>query len=422
MKIKKYEADTEQEAMIKIKEELGKDAVILSIKKIQPKGVFKLFNKPKVEVTAAYEENDINEAKKDTSYNDFENNLAFIRELNEARKEKTSEPEIQEKTSASNLTDEANGQIYQQQNSYKEVKEDMKYLEQKIDNLEILLNKVTEKVANTEKSILKRNNNLYENEALNNIYSNLLDNEVLPEVAEGLLDGMEELLKDNGGDVESVLKVVYNRIIDMMGDIKPVAINNKPEIIVMMGSTGVGKTTTIAKLSSYFILNEHKKVGLITADTYRIAAVEQLKVYADILGIEVAVVYCENEVKATIERFKDKDIIFVDTAGRSHKNNAQVNELSLLLEEMPDCQKYLILSAATKYKDAVNIIETYSKISDYNIIFTKVDETVTKGLILNICHLTGKPLSYITVGQNVPDDIELINPQEIAKELLRSMS
>ena len=430
MKIKKYEADTEQEAMIKIKEELGKDAVILSIKKIQPKGVFKLFNKPKVEVTAAYEENDANEtktneAKKDTSYNDFENNLAFIRELNEARKEKAAEPEIQEQSSATlnpNLTEEVNNQIYQQQNSYKEVKEDMRYLEKKIDNLEILLNRVTEKVANTEKSILKKTNNLYENEALNNIYNNLLENEVLPEVAEILLDGMEVLLKDNGGNIEPVLKVVYNRIIDMMGDIKPVAINNKPEIIVMMGSTGVGKTTTIAKLSSYFILNEQKKVGLITADTYRIAAVEQLKVYADILGIEVAVVYSENEVKATIERFKDKDIIFVDTAGRSHKNDAQVNELSLLLEEMPDCQKYLILSAATKYKDAVNIIETYSKISDYNIIFTKLDETITKGLILNICHLTGKPLSYVTVGQNVPDDIELINPQEIAKELLRSMS
>lgn len=422
MKIKKYEAGTEQEAMIKIKEELGKDAVILNIKRINPKGFFKLFNKPKVEVTAAYDENSSEEVKS-TDYNDFQNNLAFIRDLNEARKadipvtDKTLEikkdfPIMEEKVQSSK----------DGINAKKSENSDMDVLEKKIDHLEALLNRVTEKVDSTEKNILQKVNRNYDNEDLCEIYNNLIENEVLPEVAEALLEGVDEILRENNDNIELALKIIYNRIIDMLGEIKPIVINDKPQVVVIMGSTGVGKTTTIAKLSSYFILNEQKKVGLITADTYRIAAVEQLKVYADILGIDVSVVYSENEINKALEKFNDKDIIFVDTAGRSHKNGEQLNELNLLLEQMPNCQKYLILSMATKYRDAVNIVQTYSKMSDYSIIFTKSDETMTKGLILNVCYLTGKPLSYVTMGQNVPDDIGLINPQEIAKELLGSMS
>lgn len=380
MKIKRYEAATDQEAILKVKEDLGKDAVILNIKKIQPKGLFKLFKKPSVEVTAAYEDRSI-----DTNL--FQSKL-------DALKEKP--------------IDKNN---------------EIESLEKKIDNIENMLNKVSTKMVNYESTLSKSNVSKYNSAELQIIYNNLLDNDVIPEVADKLLEGLQEIIQNDSNKINLVIKIVYGRIIEMLGKVEPIVLDNsnKPQIIFVMGPTGVGKTTTIAKLCSLFILNNSANIGLVTADTYRIAAVEQLKVYAEILGIETKVIYSETEMPEIIDSFCDKDIVFVDTAGRSHKNTEQIGDLCSMLKQVKDAQKYLVLSSTTKYKDMLNIIKTYSDISDYKIIFTKADETLTKGAILNLRYLTAKPVSYITNGQNVPDDIELIKPEEIAKELLGSM-
>jgi len=186
-----------------------------------------------------------------------------------------------------------------------------------------------------------------------------------------------------------------------------------------MGPTGVGKTTTIAKLTSDFILNYNLRLGLITADTYRIAAVEQLKTYAEILSVEVGVVYSTKDFIECIGRLTAKyDMILVDTAGRSHKNSENLTELSELLAACPAAEKHLVLSLTTKCDDLLQIIEAYSDIADFDIIFTKLDETQELGSILNICHLTQKRISYVTNGQNVPDDISIVEPEKIARALL----
>lgn len=373
MKIKKYAAHTEQEAVLKIKEDLGKDAVILNIKKVQPQGIFKIFTKPSVEVTAAYED------KKEIKLRD---------------------PTVEvDKKSVGNQLD---------------TKNDIKKLENKIDSLEGILNKIADD-KNSDKKVEK-----YNNKVIRVIYDNLIANEVMPDIVTNLLIGLDEIIDKDKSNINLAIKVVYDRIIEIIGEPKPIVIDKKPKSILIMGPTGVGKTTTIAKLSSYFILNEQCNVGLITADTYRIAAVEQLKVYAEILGIETEVIYSESEIESTFKKLSYKDIIFVDTAGRSHKNTQQIDELNLLIQETKNCEKYLVLSMTTKINDLKNIINTYSKMSDYNIIFTKADETTTKGVILNISYLTNKPISYITNGQNVPEDIEVIKPEEIAKALLGS--
>lgn len=392
MKIKKYSASTEQEAILKIKEELGKDALILNIKKIQPKGVFKIFNKPSVEVTAAYEE-----SSQDTLTSDFKKELDEQKDFN-VQKEKIIDNamEIQKNQTVQNL-------------------------EKKIGNLEEILTKISTKLSDYETILTKNENQVYKNRVIQVMYDNLIANEVLPEIADKILAGLDEIIEKNIEHTNLAIKAAYDRIIEIIGKPHPIEIEGKPEIVVIMGPTGVGKTTTIAKLSSYFILNKQYNVGLITADTYRIAAIEQLKTYSSILGLETEVIYSENEIDEKFNKLSYNDIVFVDTAGRSHKNNEQLEELSLLLRHMNNCTKYLVLSMTTKFSDLKNIIDIYSKISEYNIIFTKSDETITKGVILNICYLTGKPVSYITNGQNVPDDIEIMKPEEIAKSLLGSI-
>ena len=159
---------------------------------------------------------------------------------------------------------------------------------------------------------------------------------------------------------------------------------------------------------------------MITSDTYRIAAVEQLRTYANILGIPLSVVYTKEELEEEKEKYADYDVVLIDTAGRSHRNEEQQKDLRELVNIVDQEQRevFLVLSATTKYKDLKRITGTYNVINDYSVIFTKLDETVCIGNILNVKLLTNAPLSYTTWGQNVPDDFGNIDAQSIAKKLL----
>ena len=161
-------------------------------------------------------------------------------------------------------------------------------------------------------------------------------------------------------------------------------------------------------------------MGLLTADTYRIAAVEQLRTYANILGIPLSVVYSASEIEEARKELDRYEVVLVDTAGRSDKNKEQIAELKRLLNAIPDEDRevYLVLSATTKYNDLTRITDVYKNVARYKLIFTKVDETGTIGNIYNILMYTGADLSYMTFGQNVPDDIGAADTQAIAKQLL----
>ena len=221
-----------------------------------------------------------------------------------------------------------------------------------------------------------------------------------------------------------MLAASYHRIVLKLGEPAAIEAGEGKKIVFLVGPTGVGKTTTIAKLASSLKLNKKAKIALMTSDTYRIAAVEQLNTYANILDVPITVLYTENEVNDEIEKLKDYDIILVDTAGRSHKDSEQCAEV-LKFYNAVDSEKtgfeksvYLVLSASTKYSDLVRITKVYESLGDYNIIFTKLDETFEYGNIINIAMHTGKSISYTTFGQNVPDDIDVIDVQNIAKQLL----
>ncbi len=213
---------------------------------------------------------------------------------------------------------------------------------------------------------------------------------------------------------EAIKKAIRVIIKEYLGPPSPVRDSeNLAKIILFIGPTGVGKTTTLAKLAAQFSIKDNKSVGLITSDTYRIAAVEQLRTYSEILDIPLKVIYDPEEIKEAIDELRDKEVILIDTAGRNHKIEEQLLETKSIINNVPNPEIFLVISATTTYKDIKSIIQSYSFIEDFKLIFTKLDESTTAGNILNTKVMTGKDLSYFTTGQIVPDDIEIASPEKI---------
>ena len=192
-------------------------------------------------------------------------------------------------------------------------------------------------------------------------------------------------------------------------------------IVALLGTTGVGKTTTLAKIAAKFVLEQRTNVALVTADTYRISAVEQLKTYSDILELPLEIVYNPAELASSIERHRDKELILIDTAGRSQHNEYQMRELEEFLRVNPRIEKHLVISATTKLTDARQIMNKFSQVEPDKIIFTKIDETGTLGMIINLLRDSKYSLSYITTGQSVPDDIERASADVLTNLLLKKV-
>ena len=192
-------------------------------------------------------------------------------------------------------------------------------------------------------------------------------------------------------------------------------------IVALLGTTGVGKTTTLAKIAAKFVLEQRTNVALITADTYRISAVEQLKTYSDILELPLEIVYNPAELTAAIERHRHKELILIDTAGRSQHNEYQMRELDEFMRVNPRIEKHLVISATTKFTDAKQIMNKFSQVNPDKIIFTKIDETGSLGMIVNLLNDNRYSLSYVTTGQSVPDDIERANAEVLTNLLLQKV-
>lgn len=192
----------------------------------------------------------------------------------------------------------------------------------------------------------------------------------------------------------------------------------RKRVQAFVGPTGVGKTTTIAKLAAQHALQEQKKVALITIDTFRIGAVEQLRIYGDIIGVPVAVVGAPSELSDALTEFRTKDAIYIDTTGRSARKPLHVSEMRAYLDGVPDLEKYLVLSSTTKSRDLLGIYKTYCELGLSAAIFTKCDETESLGGIVDLCYRTSIPVAYLTNGQNVPEDIREAHPHELARLIL----
>lgn len=414
MIIRKFQADTETEAILKVKEDLGSDAVVMNIKVIKPKGIMKLFRKPHVEVTAALDEE-----------KDKKSAIDIQSLLNAKGESKTKEEELTTVKSTFTSTPKRTEEnpILKELEKREAEKQKADYLEEKLSDIQKLLE---EKLANDSQKEIEEEVRIQEAESeiemyTKLVYNKLLEQEVDEKYANQIVDEIDKNVKRDVG-LDHILSMVYQKMILKLGESKTITLGKKlPKVVFFIGPTGVGKTTTIAKIASKFTLEDKKKVAMLTADTYRIAATEQLHTYADILNVPFKVIYAPDEIEKAMEDYSDYDLILIDTAGHSHQNAQQLSDILKLLDSVKEEEQkeiYLVLSTTTKYKDLLSIADSYKEVKGYKLIFTKLDETTCLGTILNLKLYTDADLSYLTCGQNVPDDIEKLDAQKVVKQLL----
>ncbi len=424
MIIKKFQGKTESEATEAAKKELGSGVVIMNVRTVKRKGLAGLFRAPITEVTVALEA----EPEKAVAKTESEREKAVLNPV-EKKEEPPKQMTALEQLALQQRKLAEQGAVITPAPNMSQIIPDNRQdtLEEKLDSLEHLLKeRLEEKRESDVKSDASSSNNEGQKgeeqiKFTKLLYNTMLDNEVHEKYANQIIEDAEKTKKPNM-PFDYMLTNIYQKMILKFGN--PSTITPAPKgvkVVYFVGPTGVGKTTTIAKIASKLCVEEKRKVALLTADTYRIAAAEQLRTYANILEVPFRIIYSPSEVEQSIEEFKDYDFILVDTAGHSHHNEEQRNNTNLIIHaasDIAESEVYLVLSATTKYRDLVSIADTYREMSDYKIIFTKLDETTCFGNILNLKLYTGRELSYVTYGQNVPEDIDRFNPQSTVKSIL----
>ncbi len=248
-------------------------------------------------------------------------------------------------------------------------------------------------------------------------YRRLLAQEVEASLARQLLS---EVLRETDGRTEpqTLHTALYQQMTASLPAVAEPESPERPRLVALVGPTGVGKTTTIAKLAARQALFAGQRVALVTLDTYRIAAAEQLRTYAEIMGLPVSVCFSSDELRAAVAREQGADLILIDTAGRSQRNTEQMRELQESLAALPGLEVHLVVSATTRFNDLMEILERFRPIGYDALVVTKLDETSTYGLLYNAARLSGRPVAYLSTGQNVPDDLEVAQPSRLVELIL----
>ncbi|KHE71273.1 flagellar biosynthesis protein FlhF [Halobacillus sp. BBL2006] len=364
MKVKKFLAPTMPEVMKKVRNELGSEAVILNSKVVKSGGFMGLFKKNQTEVIAAI----------DPFQNAAEKFKKRERNAHEGTKEQT---------------------FRENEKIMKELKE-LKSMIQSGD------------IHSHPSSILEKLD-VY-------LRKQEMDTQLIDRL---LLDVQEKYLEESvHPSSEQMKRWTTNEMVDQL---KPLSFGNpafKKRFIHLVGPTGVGKTTTVAKLAAEAVLDRKLKVAFITTDTFRIAAIDQLKTYAEILDVPLEVAYSAEDYAAARKRFKDYDLVLVDTAGRNFSDPAYVEELNKTIDFNKDSETYLVLSLTSKYSDMSNIYHQFDHIPIDKLIYTKADETATFGSALSMVIKNNIGVAYLTNGQNVPDDINEASSAQLIKHVM----
>lgn len=375
MKIKKYVARDFQNALQMAKQEMGPEAIILQTRQVKPKGFRGWFSPPQVEITVVVD--DTLQVKTDKA------------------RQSTINSDLAERTAPAPDHNIEMGLLREMQ----EMKAMMNNIQARMFELDVLKGMA---------------------EPVRYFYEVLIHNNVDRQIAQEIAASVEARLPESGDD-SWARDVCLSTLQEYFKNISPIQLDpgSHGHLVFVVGPTGVGKTTTIAKLAANMTFLENKRVALITLDTYRISAAEQLRTFADIIGIPISVAFTPLDLQAAVEEFKQHDIIFVDTAGRSPNNQEHMAELRHYVDLTNPDEVILVLSVVTDTRDLIEIYHQFSVIPINKVIFTKLDETYRYGQIVNVLSEIKQPLAYFTTGQNVPDDIEIPDSLRIANMLLR---
>lgn len=364
MKMKKFTAETMPEVMKKVRAELGDDAVIISQRVIKKKKLLGLMSTKTFEVTAG---------------------IDHVTEAPTAAPAKGSLPTAIIKTESS-----------KKQTSPAPV-----------DNTESLRSELADVKAMLHELTRQQQQQQYPKELtafLTMLKKQELDEELITVIGDGLFEQIEKktLPKTRIALEQATTKILRAKLQHL-----PIGgFNGSKKFIHLLGPTGVGKTTTIAKIAARTALEKKKKVAFMTTDTYRIAAIEQLKTYAGLLQAPVEVVYSLTDYEQAMDNLKRQDVVFVDTAGRNYKEQRHVEEITKLLNFNDEMETYIVLSSTAKEQDLCDVIDQFMNVPFEKFLFTKLDETNSIGTMINLMVKYNKGLSYYTSGQEVPEDIE----------------
>ncbi len=267
-----------------------------------------------------------------------------------------------------------------------------------------------------------------EPELLRSVYAHLIEQEVTRELADELIaEIIEEVGPAEICNIDRVQKAAHTRIAAMLPiddsplDADVVRASSKPYVVALVGPTGVGKTTTIAKLAAACRFRDGLSVGLLTTDSFRMAAVEQLRSYAEILKIPLEVVIEPEEMQDALHRLKDHDVILIDSAGRSRRDRERLGQLQAFLDAAEPDETHLVLSTTSGERTMLRDADAFSSLGADRVVLTKLDETDGFGVILNVIRRLGTRISFVTTGQEVPDDIEQGGAGRIARMLLQGV-
>ncbi|HLQ33705.1 MAG TPA: flagellar biosynthesis protein FlhF [Chloroflexota bacterium] len=253
-----------------------------------------------------------------------------------------------------------------------------------------------------------------------NVYQRLVDQELAEDLAQDIILKVNNELGSNGVTNYDLVREYVRRHIQELITVTgpPRLMTGKTKSIFLIGPTGVGKTTTLAKLAANYSLVEHKRVALVTVDTFRVAAIPQLRTYADIIGVPLEVVYTASDLADALGRFGDRELVLIDTPGGSPRNAKQLEVLKEYLDSVEMKDVYLTIASPTRYRDMVDVYNRFSICRIDGLLFTKIDETDRFGPLVNLLNETRARLTYLTTGQNVPQDIELADSVKMAELLL----
>lgn len=388
MKMKKYYASSIPEAMKLVRAELGEDAVILNSKVVITKKFFGILKKKSFEVVAGIDSME----PKDLAPTPAEIPVILPKKENVSLQE---------------ITHAVQAKIHQGQPQQDlSLHEDTGIpdeLRKEIADLKSLMQSMHKKTTQAQ----------YPDELfpfIEYLRQQELSEELITEIGDELFMHFREASEINFSQCKMITKSLLRKRLE---DFPIGGISYERKYINVLGPTGVGKTTTIAKMAARAVLEKKKKIGFITTDTYRIAAIEQLKTYAGLLQAPVEIAYNATDFEQAVQRLAHLDLVFIDTAGRNYKEVKYVNDLQRLIKFDDQTESFLVLAMTTKEKDMANIIEQFKQLPIEKFIFTKLDETNSIGTMINLMIKYNKGLAYYTNGQEVPEDIEEANLEAV---------